>query len=73
MVTGEYGYLTDDGVYRTSVYTSSPHTGFMVLAQTEEKRGVKMEKEMEFYFNYTTKDSLVTNEGHHHEVTTVYI
>ena len=69
MVIGEYGFLTADGVYRTTAYTSSPQTGFVVLSQTEEERGVKMEKERdkELYFNYTTKDSLVNNEGHHHE------
>jgi hypothetical protein len=56
-----------------TVYTSSPQTGFVVLAQTEEERRVKMEKEWEFYFNHTTKDSLANNEGHQHEEVTVHI
>jgi hypothetical protein len=39
MVTGEYGFLSADGVYRTTVYTSSPQTGYVVVAQTREERG----------------------------------
>ena len=54
VVTGEYGYLTADGVYRTTVYTSSHKTGFVVLAQTEEERRVKMEKESEEELYSTT-------------------
>ena len=75
-MTGEYGYLTADGVYRTTVYTSSPYGGYVVLAQTKEERGSEhftgmqegREKKKEFDFNYTVKDSPVTNKGHHHEV-----
>ena len=67
MVTGEYGYLAPDGVYRTTVYSSSPQTGYVVLAQTREQRG--KEEDKEFEFNYTTVDSQVNHEGHHHEVT----
>ena len=73
MVTGEYGFLSADGVYRTTVYTSSPQTGYVVVAQTREERGRQEEQERkeEFDFNYTTQDNLVTNQGHHHEVSAV--
>ena len=73
MVTGEYGFLSADGVYRTTVYTSSPQTGYVVVAQTREERGRQEEQERkeEFDFNYTTQDSLQNNQGHHHEVSSV--
>ena len=71
MVTGEYGYLAPDGVYRTTVYSSSPQTGYVVLAQTRKQRG--KEEDKEFEFNYTTVDSKVNHEGHHHEVKTCII
>ena len=73
MVTGEYGFLSADGVYRTTVYTSSPQTGYVVVAQTREERGRQEEQERKevFDFNYTTQDNLVTNQGHHHEVSSV--
>ena len=75
VVSGEYGYLTPDGVYRTTVYTTTQGGAFVVLAQTTEKRGASTEgvmrlpeRKKEFAFDYTTQDSRATNQRHHHEV-----
>ena len=57
---GEYGSLAADGVYRTTVYTSSPHTGYVVVAQTREQRDQQVDKQ--YQFNYTTRDSKENQE-----------
>ena len=59
VVRGEYGFLSPDGVYRTTVYTSSANTGFMVVAQTREQRDQQENKEYEYL--YSTKNSQVCN------------